>query len=295
MKKAGPFDFLIECSAEPSVLAGKDGKTDYLINTNFNGAINCAELCRKNNAGMIFLSTSRVYPIAPILNSKFGETPKRFEILPRQNVNGLSKYGIRENFPIDGPRSLYGATKYAAEIMLEEYRDLFGLPLIINRSGVIAGPWQFGKVDQGIAAFWTAAHLWEKPLKYIGFGGKGKQVRDFLHIDDLVEIVKIQLKNPAKFAKGIFNIGGGLKNSVSLIELTEICQNVTGHTVPISSEPETRYADIPIYISDIRKINKHCGWKPQKTVINIIEDIYNWLNTSPKTKAIINSIENKKG
>jgi CDP-paratose 2-epimerase len=124
------------------------------------------------------------------------------------------------------------------------------LPIIINRCGVIAGPWQFGKVDQGIAVFWLASHMFGKPLKYIGFGGKGKQVRDMMHIDDLVELVILQLSDPAKFAKDVWNAGGGREFSVSLLELTSLCQKITGKKVDIGSDPVTRYADIPVYVSE---------------------------------------------
>ncbi|OGV37051.1 MAG: 3-beta hydroxysteroid dehydrogenase [Lentisphaerae bacterium GWF2_49_21] len=284
---AGKIDFLIECSAEPSVLAGKDGDTDYLVQTNLYGAINCAEYCRKNNAGMIFLSTSRVYPIDPLLNCKLVEKSSRFELSDKQDVPGLSSKGVSEEFPMTGARSIYGATKYAAEIMLEEYRQAFSLPIVINRCGVIAGPWQFGKVDQGIAVFWLASHMFEKPLKYIGFGGAGKQVRDMVHIDDLIKLVILQLSDPAKFAKGIWNAGGGRNISVSLLELTEICSRITGNKVQIGSEPQTRYADIPVYISDTRKLNSFCGWKPAKSIEKIIEDIHNWLKDNKEARQVL--------
>ncbi len=284
---AGKIDFLIECSAEPSVLAGKDGDTDYLVQTNLYGAINCAELCRKNNAGMIFLSTSRVYPIEPLTSCKLMEKDSRFELSDEQKVSGLSSKGVSEEFPMEGARSIYGATKYAAEIMLEEYRQAFSLPIVINRCGVIAGPWQFGKVDQGIAVFWLASHMFGKPLKYIGFGGTGKQVRDMMHIDDLIRLLILQLKDPAKYSKGVWNVGGGRKISVSLIELTKICREITGNKVEIGIDPKTRYADIPVYISDTSKITSFCGWEAEKPVKAIIEDIYKWLNDNKEARQLL--------
>jgi CDP-paratose 2-epimerase len=289
LKETGKIDFLIECSAEPSVLAGKDGNTDYLVQTNLDGAVNCIELCRKNDAGMIFLSTSRVYPIDPLVQGKFTETDTRFELCDEQTVSGLSSAGVAEDFPMEGARSLYGATKFAAEIMLAEYRHAFSLPVVINRCGVIAGPWQFGKADQGIAAFWTASHIFEKPLRYIGFNGKGKQVRDMLHIDDLIELVCLQLKEPEKFSsQSFFNAGGGLASSASLLELTGICENITGKKLDIKSEPETRYADIPVYITDNSKISAFCDWKPERKVETIIQDIAEWINSSPKIAKLFN-------
>ena len=283
LRKVGNIDFLIECSAEPSVLAGSDGNTSYLIETNLNGAINCAELCRENHAGMIFLSTSRVYPIAPLVNASITETETRFEFDDKQQVTGLSRQGVSEDFPMAGERSLYGATKYSAEIILDEYRNLFKIPIVINRCGVIAGPWQFGKADQGIAAFWLAAHIFKKRLKYIGFGGSGKQVRDFLHIDDLARLVSLQMKSPEKFSSaGFFNAGGGLGTSASLLELTSICEKASGNKTTITPETAMRYADIPIYLSDSRRISEFCGWRPEKTMENIIGDIHEWIVETPE-------------
>ena len=286
LNNLGKIDFLLECSAEPSVLAGREGDTDYLIQTNLHGAVNCAELCRKHNAPMIFLSTSRVYPVKPLLNCEIRESETRFELRNSQKVAGLSEFGVAENFPMNGARSLYGGTKYAAEIMLEEYRDAFSLPIVINRCGVLAGPWQFGKADQGIAAFWTAAHYLGKKLKYIGFGGSGKQVRDMLHIHDLVRLIKLQIEEPAKFANDIYNVGGGMFSSASLLELTKICSDITGNSIEIKAEQEMRYADIPIYISDIRKITAFCDWRPEKSIETIINDIYQWMLNTPGVKSL---------
>ena len=281
----GAIDCLVECSAEPSVMAGRGADTGYLIQTNLSGALNCAELCRKHNAAMLFISTSRVYPIKPLLEAKLLETATRFELDEKQITPGLSPRGLAENFPMNGARSLYGATKYAAEIMLEEYRDAFKLPIIINRCGVLAGPWQFGKADQGIAAFWTAAHLFGKPLKYIGFGGSGKQVRDMLHIDDLLSLVELQLREPNRFAKEVFNIGGGREISVSLLELTVLCEHSSGRKISITPEAEQRYADIPVYLSDISKIESLCDWSPKLSCAQIVEDIHRWLKDCPEAQS----------
>ena len=287
LKAAGKITLLIECSAEPSVLAGRAGDTSYLIATNLSGAVNCAEKCRESQAPMIFLSTSRVYPIAPLLKCALSETPERFDFADPQEVPGLSKSGVSEEFPLSGARSLYGGTKFAAEVMLAEFADAFGIPVVVNRCGVLAGPWQFGKADQGIASFWTAAHMFGRSLKYIGFGGSGKQTRDILHIDDLLELIVAQIAEPARFAAiAPMNVGGGLERSVSLRQLTEICRSVTGDSVTIEPEAETRYADIPVYISDCRKIERFCGWTPKRSVTQTVEDIRAWIESTPSAKEI---------
>ena len=274
---AGAFDWLVECSAEPSVLTAGDRQRDFLLDTNLRGAIHCAELCKRHGAGILFLSTSRVYPLEPLRNAHLREDAQRFELLEGQAVPGLTAEGVSEQLPLAGPRSFYGATKYAAEILLLEYTEAFDLPVIVNRCGVIAGPWQFGKVDQGIVAFWTLAHLRGEPLRYVGFGGHGKQVRDVLHVHDLVALVLLQLAEPDRFAGRTFNVGGGSANSVSLLELTALCRRVTGREVEIGSEPETRYGDVPVFITDHRQLSEHCGWRPRRSVEQTVTDIRDWL------------------
>ena len=125
---------------------------------------------------------------------------------------------------------------------------MYGLRGVINRCGVIAGPWQFGKVDQGVFTLWMLAHYFKKDnLKYIGFGGEGKQVRDLLHIEDLFNLVDFELKNMDKVNGRIYNVGGGKDISLSLLETTKICQEITGNIISIGKESGTRPADITIY------------------------------------------------
>ena len=287
IKQLGNVDFLFECSAEPSVLAGANGSPNYVINTNLNGAINCAEFCKKYNSGLFFLSTSRVYPIQKLNEIKLRESSSRFELSKEEQPYGVSKNGITENLSLVGARSFYGASKLAAENILEEYRYNYDFPIIINRSGVIAGPGQFGKIDQGIIAFWLAAHFFKKDLSYIGFNGSGKQVRDILHIDDLIEIVMIQINNPTLFSKDIYNIGGGLESSCSLLELTSLCKNITKQKIGIKKIKEKRYGDIPFYISDTNMIFKKCKWLPKNNLTNIVEDLYKWLVDNKNVQDII--------
>ncbi|MCM8528194.1 MAG: NAD-dependent epimerase/dehydratase family protein [Lentisphaeraceae bacterium] len=277
LESAGSIDFLIECSAEPSVLAGADGNPDYVIQTNLNGAVNCAEYCRKQNAGMVFLSTSRVYSIKDLCNADIKTGKTRFELTRNQQSPGISEYGVSENFSIQGFKSFYGASKFAAEVILEEYRQMFDWPVIIDRCGLIAGPWQFGKADQGIVSFWIQAHLSGRNLKYIGFDGQGRQVRDVIHIKDLTRLIIEQLQSPEKFSREVFNVGGGLKSSFSLQELTALCQDVTGCRIEITAEKKERYADIPVFITDCSKISAHSNWKIELNIEDVVQDVYNWL------------------
>ncbi len=219
-------DVIIECSAEPSVMAGVTSSPEYLLHTNLLGTINCLEYARKHDSDFIFLSTSRVYPVRYLRNLKLTQDTDRFDIdYPYIN-------GIPESFPLDSPRTLYGSTKLASELLIQEYNDVYGLNTIINRCGLIAGQWQFGKVDQGVITLWMAKHFYNKPLTIYGY--HGKQVRDVLNINDLCELIHTQLNLMPKLSGEIFNVGGGYQNSISLNQLTTLCQSLTGNQPKIS-------------------------------------------------------------
>ncbi|MBD3265509.1 NAD-dependent epimerase/dehydratase family protein [bacterium] len=279
---AGPVDAVIDCSAEPSVLAGYDSSPRYAIDTNLVGTINVLEYARENRAALVFLSTSRVYPIESLSKLDYVESDTRFDLKANQPIHGASGKGIKEGFPMDGPRSLYGATKYASELLIQEYIAMYGMQAVINRCGVLTGPWQFGKVDQGFVVLWVARHYWNKPLAYIGFGGEGKQVRDILHVEDLFALLDRQLASMDTYTGQVYNVGGGAERSVSLQELTLLCEEITGNRITIERRPATREADIPIYISDNTKIETASGWTPKKSVKQIVVEIHEWIQQNEK-------------
>jgi CDP-paratose 2-epimerase len=273
------LDAIVECSAEPSVMSGVDGDTGYLVQTNLTGAYNCLELARRDGAYFVFLSTSRVYPVAPQVGLNLEEAETRFEVAAEQAVRGVSPAGISEQFPLEGARTLYGATKLSAELLVEEYRAALGVPAVIDRFGVIAGPWQMGKVDQGVFTHWMLAHHFRNPLSYIGFGGYGKQVRDLLHVEDLVDLVERQLLDPAKWDGQTVNAGGGRECSLSLLETTSICQELTGNEVAITPVAETRQGDVPIYLSDCSKLFALDEWRPRRGARQVLADIHAWIGS----------------
>ena len=277
LAKLPEISALVECSAEPSVMSGVDGDTGYLVHTNLTGAYNCLELARRDGAFFVFLSTSRVYPVAPQVQLTLEEAATRFEIAPEQALPGVSPAGISERFPLEGARTLYGATKLAAELLIEEYRVGLGVAAVIDRCGVIAGPWQMGKVDQGVFTHWMLAHHFGNPLSYIGFGGGGKQVRDLLHVDDLVDLVERQLGDREAWDGRTVNVGGGRECSLSLLETTEICRRLTGNEVPISPVPETRAGDVPIYLSDCARLFELDEWRPRRGAEQVLADIHEWI------------------
>lgn len=275
-------DILIECSAEPSVLVGSSGSdARYLMNVNLVGALNCFEWAREHRAGILFMSTSRVYPIERLHAARYEETETRFEFA--ETVPGISPAGVSVDCPLDGIRSLYGASKLAAEIVLAEYSNAYDLPCIINRCGVVAGPWQLGKVDQGVFTFWLANHVFNKPLKYIGFGGKGKQVRDLLHIDDLCDLIFSQIEALPRFRAQRFNAGGGLAGSLSLLETTALCEEITGKAVPMASELTERPFDLPWYVTDNGNTCETFGWAPARDPRQILQDTHAWLTGHAET------------
>lgn len=271
------IDTILECSAEPSVQAGYDGGSKYLVNTNLIGTVNCLELARKSGASMIFLSTSRVYPIAAIRKLPLERVGDRLDIPKKRSGAGWSAEGIDTGFPMEGSRSLYGATKLCSEILIKEYVVMYGMPAVINRCGVITGPWQMGKVDQGFVTLWAARHLYGGSLQYIGFGGDGLQVRDILHIDDLFELIDLQLGRIQDCRGEVFNVGGGRAISVSLLELTQICSKLAGKSIKIGVQPETHPADIPYFVSNNSNVSSLIGWQPKRSVEQIVDDIFSWL------------------
>ena len=272
------IDLIIDAAAEPSVQAGLDGTPDYLIETNFTGTYNTLELARKLRSSIIFLSTSRIYSIPTLESIKYEVTDSRFSISPNQDIIGLSANGISEKFDVSAYRSLYGTTKLASEMLVQEYNALFGLESVINRCGVLTGPWQMGKVDQGFIVLWLAKHYWKRELSYMGYGGTGKQVRDFLHVADLFRLVDWQIHNISKVNGEVFNVGGGFKSNLSLKELTTLCQEITGNTIPINSIEGNRKADIPLYITDNTKITDFTGWSPSISVNETLTDVFHWMN-----------------
>ncbi len=218
--------WVIDAAANPSVLAGVNGDSSsrQLMEHNLIGTINLVEFVKRTGAGLILLSTSRVYSIAPLANLPVTvENEAYLPLLDSYRVVGLSSEGVAENFPITPPVSLYGATKLASELIALEYGDAFRLPVWINRCGVLAGAGQFGRPDQGIFAFWINSYLRRRPLKCIGFDGHGHQARDCLHPRDVAALVWKQMKSPDREVERVQNVSGGVASAMSLAQLSSWC------------------------------------------------------------------------
>ena len=280
-------DWIIDCAANPSVLAGLDGQSSsrQLMEHNLIGTINLLEYCKKRKTGLILLSTSRVYSATELAVLPVKTTNDRYE-LQQSEVFGISTNGISENFPTSAPISLYGASKLASETLIMEYGKSFDFPVWINRCGVLAGSGQFGKADQGIFSYWIHSFREKRPLKYIGFNGTGHQVRDALHPKDLVPLLSQQIMEPDSEAPKIVNLGGGIENCMSLKELSNWCEERFGSNELISSE-EVRPMDAPWIVLDSSVAMKAWGWNVQTNIEQILEEIANhaeqnpgWLNLS---------------
>lgn len=265
IKKLPKFDLIIDCCAEASVeISRKD--LDRVFNTNLIGTLNILKKVKNDNSLIIFLSSSRVYSINELnKNYKIGKKQKKL---------------IDINFPKSKPRSIYGFTKLASEMLIEEFSYAFNIKYIINRCGVISGPLQFGKQDQGFVSLWVSSYISKKNLSYIGYNGSGKQMRDVLHIVDLCKLILLQIKNFKKINNLIFNVGGSNYSSTNLKGLSKICEEITGNKIKFKKVKKTSIYDIPWYCSDNSKVSKSYNWKPEKNIKDIVNDVYKWLKTN---------------
>lgn len=269
-------DWVIDCSADPSVLSGYGSSPRPVVEVNFDGTLNVLEYVRRCDARLLFLSTSRVYDMTALNRVKLETAATRFELAVDQVEPGVSLEGIAETFSTRGPRSFYGMTKLASEMLIEEYRYGYGVTAIINRCGLLAGPWQMGKIDQGVIAFWVFRYLFGGDLAFIGFGGQGHQVRDFLHIDDLLALLLEQIQTPERFDGRILNVGGGVKHACSLQELDKLCAELTGCESKATSSAGNRQADIPFYASDCSALFELTSWRPQRDLRDTVSSILAW-------------------
>lgn len=267
IKKLKKFDLIIDCCAEAAVEVSKK-EMDRVINTNLIGTYNILKKAKEDNSKLIFISSSRVNSIEEIN-----------KIVPQRNI--LRKIKVKkkidEKFNVMKPRSIYGFTKLSSELLIDEFSYAFNLKYIINRCGVISGPMQFGKQDQGFVSLWIWHHMNKKNLNYIGYGGHGNQVRDVLHISDLIDLVKKQINNFNKIYNQTINVGGSTNCYTSLKNLTKICEKITKNKIKFKKIQKTSMYDIPYFITDNSKVSKLYKWRPKKNIFDVVNDTYKWL------------------
>lgn len=276
-------DWVIDCAANPSVLSGVDGKTSsrQVMDHNLLGTLNVLELVRQRRCGLILISTSRVYSLNALASIQCRPSRDAFVPVPNQPITGLNESGIDESFSTAPPISLYGASKLTSELLALEYASSFDFPLRINRCGLLAGAGQFGKADQGIVAYWIHSYFRKRPLKYIGFGGEGLQVRDCLHPADLLCLIEKQMRagGDPKIPQ-VLNVSGGSASAFSLKQMTQWCRERFRDQVTsdcsdyrIGNEPENRKFDVPWLVLDSQKAETHWDWKPERSTQSIFEEI----------------------
>ncbi len=268
-------DWVIDAAANPSVLAGVKGQgtTRQLFEHNLASLVNILEYCKIHQAGLLLLSSSRVYSIGTLVSLPLKIQNQAFVLDTGQALPaGASACGIAANFSTQAPISLYGSTKLACEIVALEYGLAFDFPVWINRCGVMAGAGQFGTPDQGIFAYWINAHLRRRPLRYIGFGGLGTQVRDAFHPRDLAALLAIQMGTARQSGCRIYNAGGGPANSMSLAQLNAWCDDCFGVHAP-EADPRVRPFDIPWMVMDNRRAEQEFNWRPETSLSGILTEI----------------------
>lgn len=275
-------DWIIDAAANPSVLAGVNTETSsrQLMEHNLLGTINLLELSKRHASGFILLSTSRVYSLARLSGLKVEE--QRGAFVPRfkeLSEPGLSEQGVSEDFSSEPPLSLYGSAKLASELVTREYGCSFDFPVYVNRCGVLAGAGQFGKADQGIFSYWIHSYRARRPLKYIGFGGTGHQVRDCLHPRDLARLIALQITRPKQNSAPL-NVSGGKASGISLAQLSAWCaQRFVQHQV--QSDPQPRRFDVPWLVLDSARAKQTWNWQPEISLETILAEIAEHAERNP--------------
>jgi CDP-paratose 2-epimerase len=275
-------DWVIDAAANPSVLAGVDGRSSprQLCEHNLGGTLNVLDYCRQEKAGLILLSSSRVYSVRDLADLPMRIEDKTFRLdASKPLTSGVSEEGLSESFPVRQPISLYGATKLSSEIMALEYGSAFQFPVWINRCGVLAGAGQFGTAEQGIFSYWLHAHAARLPLRYIGFGGHGYQARDAFHPDDLAGLIAAQMQREPP-SDPVYNAGGGVQNTMSLAQLTDWCNQRFGRHDPGADE-KVRPFDIPWVVMNNERVSKELAWAPRRSLSSILDEIASHVENNP--------------
>ena len=275
LEKCGRCDWLIDAAANPSVLAGVDGKTGpaELLDQNLTGTIPMLEYCRRNGSTFTLLSTSRVYSIPALRDLPLVVKENGFAPVHGHGIAGFSMAGLDETFSTEPPVSLYGASKRCAELLALEYAETFGFPVWVNRCGVLAGAGQFGKPDQGIFSYWIHGWLRGLPLRYLGFGGDGHQTRDCLHPADLVPLLLAQSDHPGNTGKPrLANVSGGIESACSLARLSEWCSARLGPREVIRDGSERAF-DLPWVVLDSSLARSSWNWTPLRRLEDILTEV----------------------
>lgn len=263
-------DIIIHAAAQTAVTTSiKDPRSDFEVNAI--GTFNVLEAARKNNVNQVlYCSTNKVFG-ENVNKIKVQETEKRYLLEQK-----FSK-GIPETYEIDlNEHTPYGCSKLTGDLYVQEYAHLYGIKTGVFRMSCIYGTRQFGVEDQGWVAWFTIATVLGKPLTIFG---DGKQVRDVLYVSDLVAIFDSFVNS--KLKHGVFNIGGGPSNTLSLLELLELLEKFTDKKSQLSFD-DWRPSDQRVYISDITNAKKALGWNPKTPPTEGVKNLVEWVNQNKK-------------
>jgi CDP-paratose 2-epimerase len=183
--------------------------------------------------------------------------------------------------------SLYGSTKLASETLALEYGETFRLSIRIVRCGLLTGAGQFGRADQGVVAYWIHSWALGNQLRYIGFGGRGEQVRDCLHPKDLTQLLLTQMELPGTLPvdRALCNAGGGSQNTMSLQQLSEWCSSRYGAR-DVLSDSQDRPMDVPWLVLDSTRASEMWGWYPETPLEKILVEIADFADRHPNWLAM---------
>jgi CDP-paratose 2-epimerase len=239
-----------------------DPRQDFEVNVG--GTFNILEAARmsENKPFLLFTSTNKVYGD---LSSKTAQAQATRYASPEASK------GTTEDQPLDF-HSPYGCSKGAADQYVRDYSRIYGLPTVVFRMSCIAGPRQFGNEDQGWVAHFLYSALMRIPVTIYG---SGLQVRDVLNVSDLMRAFEMAQANKDKTRGEIYNVGGGPKNTVSLVEVIEQIKELTGHSLQFERD-QLRPGDQLIYVTDHSKLTRDTGWQPEVSVRGTLENIYSW-------------------
>lgn len=259
---------VVHTAAQPSHdWAARDPHADFTVNAN--GTLNMLEATRKfcPEAVFIFTSTNKVYGDTPN-RLPLRELPKRWEIEPGHEYEP----GISETMSIDQTKhSLFGASKVAADVLVQEYGRYFGMKTACFRGGCLTGPAHAGTELHGFLAYLMKCTVTGKPYRVYGY--KGKQVRDNIHSHDLVESFW-QFYNAPRSGE-VYNLGGSRHSNCSMLEAIELCEQISGKKLPWSYEETNRIGDHIWWISDVRKFQGHYpDWKFRYGLREMLEEIH---------------------
>ena len=278
------IELICDTSAQPSVVTGYANPL-FDINNNGFGAIHILEYARVRHIPLIFWSSNRVYGADRLNALPRRETATRFEYDPEawshlpveQRPAGFHPvHGVAEDFSIDGGQhSIYGLSKLIADTACQEYAQAYDLPIVVNRFGVLSGAGQFGHTDQGWVVWWAVAHWFKLPLKYLGW--HGKQVRDILFVEDMLELLDIEIGRIGEFRGDVFNLGGGQANSISLCEATQAMEEMSSRATSVNHSDQARKGDIVLYWTDNRKALNKLGWQPRTDLRAGFKQIFDWI------------------